>query len=32
MKCVVPTPAALDDLAKRMRPDKLCERVAAGGP
>jgi hypothetical protein len=28
MKCVVPTPAALDDLAKAMRPKKLCERVS----
>ena len=32
MKCVVPTAAALDDLAKLMRPSKLCERVVGGGP
>ncbi len=27
MSCVVPTAEALDDLAKAMRPKKLCERV-----
>ncbi len=27
MACVVPTAEALDDLAKAMRPNKLCERV-----
>jgi hypothetical protein len=27
LKCVVPTPEALDDLAKLGRPAKLCERV-----
>ena len=29
MACVVPTAAALDDLAKLGRPTKLCERVRA---
>ena len=29
MSCVVPTAAALDDLAKLGRPKKLCERVRA---
>jgi hypothetical protein len=29
MSCVTPTAEALDDLAKAMRPKKLCERVAA---
>lgn len=32
MKCVVPTADALDDLAKHMRPSKLCERVIPGAP
>ena len=27
MRCVVPSQAALDDLAKLGRPDKLCMRV-----
>ena len=26
MKCVAPSQAALDDLAKAMRPERLCER------
>jgi len=30
MSCVVPTAEALDDLAKYMRPSKLCERHAGG--
>jgi hypothetical protein len=29
MSCVVPSAEALDDLAKAMRPKKLCERVHA---
>lgn len=29
MSCVVPSAEALDDLAKAMRPKKLCQRVAA---
>ena len=32
MACVVPSAEALDDLAKAMRPKKLCERVHAAAP
>ncbi len=32
MACVTPSAEALDDLAKAMRPKKLCERVHAAMP